>query len=83
MLERRIRSNITMNFKPQLSFDGVAIILAAIAFAVWLGSMKTTVDQIQGIVADHEQRIRKTEGEVIVLQHPPRIAPKSQAQPLP
>lgn len=55
-------------FKPQLSFDGVAIILSLIGMALWVGGLKATVEQHNSELADHEVRIRVNERDIIKLQ---------------
>lgn len=56
------------SFKPQLSFDGIAIILAVIALAVWVGGLKTTVDNHTQELADHETRLRDHDREINMIQ---------------
>jgi hypothetical protein len=64
-----------MKFKPEISFDGVAILLAIIGFSVWIGTVKQTVN-LQGVtLVDHEGRIRNNEKDIIILQHDHRIHP--------
>lgn len=66
-------------FRPEISFDGVAIFLALIALAVWVGGLKTTVDQHSSELADHEQRLRDQARELFSIERDPQpvlYAPK-------
>lgn len=51
--------NRRFSFNPTISFDGVAIIIAVIALAVWAGQIKEQVSQTAAQVRSHDEQLFK------------------------
>lgn len=62
-------------FKPQLSFDGVALIVVAIGFAVQQGMQREVINEHTRQLQDHETRIRAQEWKKATVATNSAISP--------